>query len=289
MLSKISLKRVEIFQDRTFRHSQEDRLKTIQDAIDFVNERGFIFFWPVKNVSFPSLWCATAGQRPVPSEHDDPGHITWNWKDQSLDKRIWYYGRILKKRNTIISLKTLPSFYALSPNYGSPEEDVFDQYQQGLLSLEAREIFQTLLEKGPLDTLSLRRESHLSGSNALSPFNRAMDLLQRDLRILPTGIAETGRWGYAFVYDLTHRYYPDLLEEARMISESSARSHLVTRYLSSVGAAKNKEISSIFGWPGEITDRTVNLLIKKEILFECSIEDHPDEIFLCVSELLAPV
>ena len=48
----------------------------------------------------PSLWTAVAGDRPVADAHDDPGHITWGWKDRSLDKKIWYYGKILRRKAT---------------------------------------------------------------------------------------------------------------------------------------------------------------------------------------------
>ncbi len=130
---------------------------TVDEAVEFVNRRGFIFFWPVKNVELPSLWAAVAGDRPVADEHDDPGHITWDWKDRMLGKKRWYYARILRRRNTFISMAALPYFYALSPNYGEPETDYLDQYEAGLMTAEARAVFEALLHEGPLDTLALRR------------------------------------------------------------------------------------------------------------------------------------
>ncbi|MFH1524868.1 MAG: hypothetical protein ABIF04_07860, partial [Chloroflexota bacterium] len=108
---------------RTFRLSPATRLTTPAQAADFVNERGFIYFWPIKGVLLPTLWVATAGDRPVPNDHDDPGQITWRWKDDSLDKKIWYYAKILRRKATFISLEIAPYFYALSENYGSLEED----------------------------------------------------------------------------------------------------------------------------------------------------------------------
>jgi len=123
------------------------KLANPQQAVDYVNERGFIFFWPVKGYVFPSLWTAVAGDRPVADEHDDPGNITWNWKDSLLDKKVWYYGRVLKRKNTIISLDAIKYFYALSPNYGEPEEDFADRYSQGLLPWEAKLIFDALVRK----------------------------------------------------------------------------------------------------------------------------------------------
>jgi hypothetical protein len=69
---------------KSFRIQPNLRIKTQSEAIEFVNERGFIFFWSISGISFPSLWTAVAGDRPVADEHDDPGHITWRWKDDLL-------------------------------------------------------------------------------------------------------------------------------------------------------------------------------------------------------------
>ncbi len=265
-MKTISLETVQQFRALTFHTAQQSRLSTPQQAVDFVNERGFVFFWPVKGITMPSLWCAVAGDRPVPDEHDDPGHVTWGWKDQLLDKRAWYYARVLKKRNTIISMHTIPNFYALSPNYGDPQEEIEEQYHQGLIPLEVRLVFQTLLEKGPLDTLSLRRESHLSGTNSNSAFNRALDHLQKELKVLPIGVSDAGTWHYAFVYDLTHRYYPDLLSEAREITESQAREHILTCFMRSLGIATLRDVVSLFKWDTTITQKVVSKLVDNGIL-----------------------
>ena len=254
-MGSITRDKLDQYQTKTFRTSPGKLLKTAQDAIDFVNQRGFILFWPDPKMDFPNLWQAVAGKRPIPDDHDDPGHITWEWKDSLLDKKVWYYARVIRQRNTMISLTLLPYFYALSPNYGSPEEDIQDQYRQGAIPLEAKRLFETLLEKGPLDTLSLRKEAHLSSSTATQPFQRALNLLQRDFKLLPVGIAEVGAWRYAFRYDLTHRYFPDLIESAHEISDFYARIQLIKSYLDSIGAASAKQIAKVFSWPLEITQR----------------------------------
>jgi len=240
---------------KIFHQSPGEHLQTPDQAIDFVNQRGFILFWPDPKMDLPNLWQAVAGKRTVPDNHDDPGHITWNWKDSLLDKKVWYYARIIRHRNTMISLDLIPYFYALSPNFGSPEEDIHDQYMQGEIPLEAKLIFDALLDKGPLDTISLRKESHLSSASSTQPFTRALNTLQRDFKVLPTGIAEAGAWRYAFRYDLTHRYFPDLIENAHNISETTARTKLVTTLLDSVGAASTRDIAAVFSWPVELTQK----------------------------------
>lgn len=272
-MAHLSYEIIKEYQKRTFRTTEP--LQTPDQAIDFVNERGFIFFWPVKGTTYPSLWHAVAGERPVADDHDDPGHISWNWKDSLLDKRVWYYGRILKKKNTIVSLEAIPFFYALSPNYGEPEADFQDQYEQGLLPLEAKLIFEALLKNGPLDTISLRKEAHLMGSASQSSFNRALNILQEQLKVLPVAVSEAGAWGYAFVYDLTHRYYPDLQEKARLISETSAMDQLLLYYFKSLGASRLKDVVSFFKWPSSQIERSIRRLVSKGELF---IAIHTDDL-----------
>ena len=107
----ISIQAVEAYRAKSY--LQDRGLATVEQAIKFVQERGFVFFWPIKGIDFPSLWTAVAGNRPVANEHDDPGHVTWGWKDQMLGKRQWYYAKMLRKKATLISLEVAPFFYAL--------------------------------------------------------------------------------------------------------------------------------------------------------------------------------
>ena len=282
----ISTETLNKYQHKTFRLDFETRLKTPQEAIDFVNERGLIFFWPVKGLQFPSLWSAVAGDRPVADEHDDPGHITWSWKDSLLDKRVWYYARILKKKNTFVSLETIPYFYALSPNYGEPEADLQEQYEQGQLPMEVKLVFEALVRCGPLDTLSLRKESRLSGVSSQAPFNHALEILQRELKVLPVAVSEAGAWKYAFVYDLTHRFFPDLVEKSRFISEPYAMQFILNQYAHTLGAIQLKQAVSLFGWDAEQTERALQKLVKSGEVIDEVTKPGSDGAFYCLPELL---
>jgi hypothetical protein len=262
----VNLERLQAFQANTFRLLPHLRLDLREKAVAYVNERGFIFFWPIKEVQYPSLWGAVAGDRPVADEHDDPGHITWGWKDALLGKRQWYYARILRKRNTILSLEAAPYFYALSNNFGAPEEDYQVLYQQGKLTQEARLVYEALLDKGPLDTIALRKAAHLSSRESDSRFNKALNDLQEDFKVIPVGIAEAGAWNYAFVYDLVHRHFPDLPEQAHAISEAEAYRKLAELYWKSVGAARENDLVKLFRWPHSIAERTLQKLVEYGIL-----------------------
>ena len=261
-MSSLSFQPILDYRAQTFRTAAGRRIATKEEAIAFVNERGYVYFWPIKEVTLPSLWAAVAGDRPVPDEHDDPGHVTWGWKDEMLGARQWYYAKVLRKRATFISLDTLPHFYALSENYGEPDKDYLLQYQEGRLTWEAKTIYETILNEGALDTVSLRKLARMTTKASDSPFNRALETLQADFKILPVGIAQAGAWKYAFVYECVHRHYPGLLDQARAIRQAEARQHLIEIYLRSVGAARVRDITLLFGWPAKEIAQAVDALVQ---------------------------
>jgi hypothetical protein len=261
-MPELSIDVLDTYRARTFRLLPELRLKTPAEALQFVNERGFVFFWPIKGLTLPSLWAAVAGWRSVAAEHDDPGHVTWGWKDDALDKRQWYYAKLLRGRATMVALDIVPYFYALTDNFGDPEHDYIQLYQDGLLSQQAKAIFEALLTDGPLDTVNLRRKIRMTSKSSNSPFERGMVELQRDMKILPVGVAQTGAWRYSFIYDVVHRYYPDLSDRARSITRMAAREKLTGLYLDAVGAATMADVRRVFQWKPEEVQRTLHAMVE---------------------------
>ncbi|HLA07826.1 MAG TPA: crosslink repair DNA glycosylase YcaQ family protein [Anaerolineales bacterium] len=269
----LDLKKLQAHRARTFNLPPAKRLSSPAQARAFVDKRGFVYFWPIKGIDLPSLWTAVAGERPVADKHDDPGHITWRWKDGALDKKVWYYAKILRKKATMISLEIAPYFYALSENYGSPEEDYLLAYEEGRLTQSAKQVYETLLNEGALNTIDLRRAAKLTNAKE-SEFNKALEFLQADFKILPVGVAQAGAWKYSFIYEIVPRHYPKLPVQARKIGEREARTKLVETYFNSVGAAQEGNVSKLFGWKKELITRTIAGLIGKRVLVE---SEHPKQ------------
>jgi hypothetical protein len=262
----IAQETIQAYRQETFRLRPDLKLRTPEDAAAFVKERGFVYFRPIKGVTLPSLWTAVAGERPVANAHDDPGHITWGWKDDALGKNIWYYGKILRRKATMVSLEMAPYFYALSENYGDPEEDVRIAYQEGRLTLEAKAIFEALVDTGPMDTIAIRRATHMTSKESNSRFDRALAFLQADFKVLPVGISDAGAWRYAFIYDLTHRHHPEIPEKARLIKESLARVKIVQSYFRSVGIAQIRDLTKLFRWRRKDAQRVIDQLVETGVL-----------------------
>jgi hypothetical protein len=210
----------------------------------------------------------------VADAHDDPGHVTWGWKDRALGKKIWYYAKVLRRKATLISLESAPYFYALSENYGSPEEDHLVAYREGRLTLAAKQIYEALLSEGAMNTIDLRKAARLTSKSSDTEFNRALEVLQVDFKIMPVGVAEAGAWRYAFIYDLVAHHMPGLVESARFIGEAEARQTLALLYIQSVGATRSIGIGRLFGWPPDLTMRTIRSLEEGRKIVQAS---HPSE------------
>ena len=267
----IDLKKLKAHRTRTFNLPPSKRLSSPAQALTFVNKRGFVYFWPIKGIELPNLWTAVAGDRPVADKHDDPGHITWGWKDNALNKKIWYYAKVLRKKATMISLDVAPYFYALSENYGSPEEDYLLTYEEGRMTQSARQVYETILNEGAMNTLDLRRTANLSNAKD-SEFNKALEYLQSDFKILPVGVSDAGAWKYSFIYQIVPRQFPDLPDKARVIGEGEARAKLLELYFESVGASQERDAVKLFGWKKELVTRSIDGLVRKRLLVEAG---HP--------------
>jgi uncharacterized protein YcaQ len=286
-MPELSTEILAAYRAQTFRLSPAPRIQNPDEVLAWVNERGFVYFWPIKGITLPNLWVAAAGDRPVADAHDDPGHVTWGWKDGALGKRRWYYAKVLRKKATLISLETAPYFYALTENYGSPEEDHLIMYEEGRLTMAAKLVYEALLKEGALNTIDLRKAARLTSKQSDSEFNRALEVLQADFKILPVGVAQVGSWNYSFIYDLTARHYPDLPEKARGIGEAQAREKLLALYFASVGAAQMRDVSKLFGWGPEITHRAVKRLTGSgQLTGEVSLQNQAGE-WLALSNLVA--
>jgi hypothetical protein len=268
------------YRGKTFHTSSGLQINSQKEAINFVNGRGFVFFWPISNIKMPSLWCATAGDRPVPNNHDDPGHITWRWKDDLIGKKKWYYAKVLRRKSTIISLDMIPNFFALSSSVHDRLEEVLFHYRKGSLSTEEKLIYQQIIEDGPLDSITLKKNMADSFSKNSSRVSRALDLLQHEFRIIPSGISQKGRWKYAYIYQVVFREFPELIEKSNHITKKEAALAILRSYFCSNGIGSINDLMKLFGWKKEtIVDLATFLISNKELMKAVPYWDKNEEIY----------
>ena len=233
-----------------YRRRMNLRVTKKEQAVEFVNDMGFCFLFPIEKVEMPSLWDAVAGCVMKTTNKHSGYEIerTWGWKDEALGQRVWFYGKLLRSRATLVSLDFLPNFYALSENYGDYEHDYLDEYHTGAMSAEAKTIYEALLKNGALDAIRLRRESRMSAETSKPRFEKALTELQTGLKVLPIGIAPAGAWRYAFIYEILPRWLPDIPDRARSISRTEARRLILDQYIHNVIASPLASVARLFGW-----------------------------------------
>jgi len=250
MMRTISVERLEAYRDRQYRRKPSLRLADEEDALAFVNAAGFCFLFGDKRIPAPTLWAAICGSsKPVPRQHNDADlGKAWRWKDSLPSHGRAYYGKLLRDTATLVSLQLLPAFYALSSNYGEID-DYLLQYEDGKLTVEAKSVYEALMNEGAMATSRLRQIAGLAGggSNARR-FDRALTELQRELKIVKVGISDANRWGYAYVYDLFVRAFPEIPVAARGIPSDEAMATIVLRYLRNVGSVTERRLQMLFRW-----------------------------------------
>jgi len=259
MSFEFTLQRIESLRDIRYHRTSELRATTEERALAFVDEVGFCFLFGDAGAEIPTLWGAVAGsRRPVPSNHFDADvGRAWNWKDSLPTRGAVYYGKLLRGKPTLVALALLPTFYALTPNYGDVEDYVL-QYEEGRLGAEAKNVYEALLNEGALATSRLRQVAGLPGGGENSRrFERALTELQAEMKIVKVGISDANRWGYAYVYDLFLRRFPNVPEAARRISEEEAMTTLLARYLRNVIAVPEAVARRLFRWEPWEWDRVV--------------------------------
>jgi len=254
-----TLEQIESLRDIRYHRTPDRRATTEEQALAFVDEVGFCFLFGDAGVEIPTLWGAVAGsRRAMPHNHFDRDvGRTWEWKDSLPTRGAVYYGKLLRGKPTLTSLDLLPAFYALTPNYGDVD-DYLLQYEEGKLSVEAKNVYEALLNEGALATSRLRQVSGLpGGGDNARRFERALTELQAEMKIVKVGISDANRWGYAYVYDLFLRRFSDVPEAARHISEEEAMTTLLTRHLRNVVAVPEASAKRLFRWEPWEWDRVV--------------------------------
>lgn len=216
------------------------RVRTKRQALRFVEALGFCYAFTGGPGELPGLF-DVLHTRSV----DRMWSWAWQWKDELATERALFYGRLLARKPTFVSLAYLPYFFALTGNVGDAD-DYLQAYREGRLSLPAKEIYEYLREHGRASTWILRRQFVPHGGRA-GTFHRALRMLQE--RCLIAKVAEQERGSFAYIWDTFDRWLPQAVRAAARISTERAAAALLERYVRTVGAVPVRTAAGLFAWP----------------------------------------
>jgi hypothetical protein len=253
---------VERWRDRVHRRTHSRAISSRAQALRFINDVGFCFAFASENSELPSLWHAVCGSRsPAYPEHShsDPAiSFVWELKDELPAARSVFYGRLLRRRPTFVSLEYLPHFYVLSGRTGEKGE-YLQQAMRGRLSQAGREIMDTLTEDWPQSTKILRRSSGLDGRNDRSEFDRAMIELQEGMFIAKV---REERVPFSFVWSPFRNSFPGISRRTRRLTADTARVCILERYFRNQLIASVPSIHRLFRWEKQAIFRSLGRLVE---------------------------
>lgn len=227
---------IEAYRDRFWHREPELRIEEVLGAERFIEGVGFCSTMTDSRRPGPSLYIAVCGRRdahmPRNVQKDPESRLTWTIKDEIVRRGRVYYGKLRGSRATFISRKLLPHFNAISGLSRKEEATA--------LSAPAQRILKVLRKEWEMATGDLRDES---GVHDRSRFTKAIDELQRVLKVIPSEIVYEPRFTY--IWSLAESRFQD--ELATTIDRDDALREVARAYLQGAGLTWRGELARVTG------------------------------------------
>jgi hypothetical protein len=226
-----------------------------------VNEVGFCFTLSDFGLPVASLYVAVCGRRhprwPKHTHHDPEIGLTWNLKDRLPAGRLTYYGKLVKGKQTLVSLHLLPAFCALIRD-GKGSGDYIVDYRQGRMTRAAVAILETLHERSPLATPELRKALAMQDPDRTADFDRAVAELQRGMWIVK--VEEVYDPDFYYRWDLLDNWLPEPVKASLEMPRAEAAKQLVATYLRGAAAAQPRFLAGLLGLTAEEAETAIAAL-----------------------------
>ena len=231
------------------------QVRTADGLVRMVDELGFCFAF------------TSEAAYPVPAAFD---HLAtrsesrkwewmWGWKDELAALKRLYYGKLLVRKPTFVSMSMLPTFYATFGRAGDPD-DHLDDVRAGRLSEIARRIIDFLAQNGETQTKRMRAALGITSADGKSDYAKAIEELQRLMYVARVRAVGEGREDYNYTYDLFVRRYPETVGAAERMSSSEAMIALLSRLLDLSGGVSERQIARLFDWSEDRVGHAIRYL-----------------------------
>jgi DNA-binding Lrp family transcriptional regulator len=229
------------------------RVRNAADLVKLVDALGFAFAFTLRT-----------GDAPIPACFD---HLStndtnrkwnwmWGWKDELPEEKKLYYGVLLARKPTFVSMKMLPTFYATFGRAGEADDHEAD-VRGGRLSDVARRIIEFLAQNGETQTKRMRAELGITSKEGRAAYAKAIDDVQRLMYVARVRAVGEFREDYNYTYDLFVRRYPETVKSAERLTSADATAALVLRTLELAGSVTEKQLVRLFDWDEAVARRAI--------------------------------
>jgi len=195
---------IELHRDRMWRRDEDRRVQNAVDAERFIEDVGFANTLTDTRRAGPSLYIAVCGRRDVSLprhvQKDEETRLTWYLKDEVMRRGRVYYAKLAGGRSMFVAPRLIKHFAAVWMPRRKDEPQV--------LSTAARRILKVLRREHELATADLRAES---GVTERAAFTRALDELQRQMKVIPQDVIYEPTFSY--IWMLAEDRWPEELRK----------------------------------------------------------------------------
>src|SRR5213595_709054 len=205
---------IEAHRDRMWRRDEDLRVESAIDAERFIEDVGFANTLTDARRAGPSLYIAVCGRRDVSLprnvQKDEETRLTWYLKDEVMRRGRVYYAKLAGGRSMFVAPRLISHFAAVWMPRRKDERQV--------LSDAARRVLKVLRREHELATGDLRAES---GVTERAVFTRALDELQRQMKVIPQDVIYQPTFSY--IWMLAEDRWPEELRKRGDASGVAAR------------------------------------------------------------------
>jgi hypothetical protein len=277
-----SREEVERWRDKTYRRTARSGITSERQALSFINSVGFCLAAKADGIELPSLWEAVMvgnAQRPHPTRGRSY-YLSYAWEIQSIlpNHNSVYYGKIFRRRPSLVSREFFPYFYALTERTGDRDEHHIE-HTHGNLSLLAKQIMDTLFTTFPMTTKELKAAVEGKGTRGSEGFEKALDELQRGMFISRV-VGSEHQFGAEWAPVI--KIFPAEVRRAKKISAEQARYTLLEKYFKNQLVSSVEAIHKVFGWSRQAIYHAIGQLVHAGIITTTVAPDGNKENLYCL-------
>ncbi len=197
-----------------WRRDEDLRVESAVDAERFIEDVGFANTLTDTRRAGPSLYIAVCGRRDVSLprnvQKDEESSLTWHLKDEVMRRGRVYYAKLAGGRSMFVAPRLISHFAAVWMPRRKDEPLV--------LSPAAQRVLKVLRREHELATADLRSES---GVTERAAFTRALDELQRQMKVIPQDVIYQPTFSY--IWMLAEDRWPEELRKRGDVAGAAAR------------------------------------------------------------------
>lgn len=219
-----------------WRRDPELKVETALEAERLIESAGFCASMTDARRPGPSLYVAVCGRRdahmPRNVQKDPESSLTWHLKDEAIRRGRVYYAKLAKGRAFFVAPRLLPHFNAV---WG-----ISRNKERAVLSPQAQRILKLLRREWEMATSDLRKEAKI---DERAKFTRAMDELQRTLKVVPQEVLYEP-W-FTYIWTIAEARFSK--ELSIKVSRLEALREIARAFLDGAGMTRRGELAKVTG------------------------------------------